>query len=77
MGTYIFFYMPSVVFLALSCVDGCPFPLNSIPQNYKFYLGCTTNLLIVSKAIFDPFIYLFRVKEVRDGVGRLFACSRR
>lgn len=76
-GTYLFFYMPSVIFLALTCNDGCPFPLDSNPENVNFIFSLIVNFLIVSKAVIDPFIYLFRVKEVKEGVERLFLCSRR
>ena len=77
-GTYIFFYMPSVIFLTLTC-DACPFPLGSIPPRTKFFIALTVNLLFVSKGVLDPFIYLFRYKEVKDALERLFnfSCCKR
>lgn len=77
-GTYIFFYMPSVIFLTLTC-DACPFPLGSIPRRTKFWIALTVNLLFVSKGVLDPFIYLFRYKEVKDALERLFnfSCCKR
>lgn len=70
LGTYLFCWMPAVVFLALTCVDGCPFPITGIPTLSRVLISFPCNSLVVLKAIVDPFIYTLRMKEVKDAIKR-------
>ena len=70
LGTYLFCWMPAVVFLALTCDDDCPFPLKSIPTLTIVLISVLCNSLVVLKAIVDPFIYTLRMKEVKDAIKR-------
>lgn len=70
LGTYLFCWMPAVVFLALTCVDGCPFPITQIPTVSRVLISFSCNSLVVLKAIVDPFIYTLRMKDVKDAIKR-------
>lgn len=72
LGTYLICWMPAVLFLAITCIDGCPFPLYEIPKKTAVVISFISNSLVVMKAIVDPFIYSFRMKEVRIAIRRLF-----
>ncbi|XP_054165189.1 5-hydroxytryptamine receptor 1A-alpha-like [Oppia nitens] len=64
LGTYVICWMPGVAYLALTCLDGCPFPLLSLADDTRILIGFTVNALIIFKAIIDPFIYSFRMNEI-------------
>lgn len=71
LGTYLFCWMPAVVFLALTCVDGCPFPLLSLSSMTRVLISFVCNSLVVLKAIVDPFIYTLRMKEVKMAIRKV------
>ncbi|XP_015787187.1 adenosine receptor A2a-like [Tetranychus urticae] len=71
-GTYLICWMPNIIWLALSCTDGCPYPLSRQPPNVRMVLGFITNSLVVIKAIVDPFIYSYRMKEVKYAIKSVF-----
>jgi hypothetical protein len=71
LGTYLFCWMPAVVFLALTCQDGCPFPVLSISPMVKVMISVVCNSLVILKAVVDPFIYTLRMKEVKMAIRRM------
>lgn len=71
LGTYLFCWMPAVVFLALTCQDGCPFPVLSISPMVKVMISVICNALVILKAVVDPFIYTLRMKEVKMAIRRM------
>ncbi|RWS01730.1 hypothetical protein B4U79_18540 [Dinothrombium tinctorium] len=71
-GTYIICWMPAVTWFALTCIDVCPLPLFEQPVATRFIFGFITNALVVVKAICDPFIYCFRMKEINSAMSSLF-----
>lgn len=74
-GTYLICWMPNIIWLALSCTDGCPYPLLSQPTTVRMVLGFITNSLVIIKAIVDPFIYSYRMKEVKYAIKSVFLSS--
>lgn len=74
LGTYLLCWMPAVLFLAVTCVDGCPFNLYAIPPVTKITVNFVINLLVCLKAIVDPFIYSIRIHEVRAAMARFCRC---
>jgi hypothetical protein len=75
LGTYLLCWMPAVIFFALTCVNGCPFPITQLNYNYRIIFSFITNGLVVFKAIVDPFIYTYRMKEMKLALNRY--CFRR
>lgn len=75
-GTYLICWMPGVIFIMLTCQDGCPFPLLSISYKFRVLFGFITNGLITLKSIVDPFIYTVRMKEINSILNR-YACLKR
>jgi len=67
-GTYVFCWLPGIMWYILSCIDGCPFPLIQQTPICRMVLGFTTNGLIILKAVVDPFIYSYRMKEIKVAI---------
>ncbi|RWS27034.1 hypothetical protein B4U80_10220 [Leptotrombidium deliense] len=65
LGTYLLCYMPALTFLALTCVDGCPFPLFRISFKHRILVSFVCNFLVILKAIVDPLIYTLRMKDIK------------
>lgn len=75
LGTYLLCWMPAVIFFALTCVNGCPFPIIQMNLKYRIIFSFITNGLVIFKAIVDPFIYTYRMKEMKLALNRY--CFRR
>jgi len=71
LGTYLFCWMPAVLFMAATCQDGCPWPLLSMSPLTRASISITCNYLVVFKAIVDPFIYTLRMKEMQSAIRRM------
>ena len=71
LGTYLFCWMPAVVFLAVTCEDGCPYPILSVSPLVRILVSVVCNALVVLKAIVDPFIYTLRMKDVKNAIRRM------
>lgn len=71
-GTYLMGWMPAMTYFAVSCVDGCPFPILHQSLFTRAIAAIVTTNLIILKAIIDPFIYLFRMKEVKLATKQIF-----
>lgn len=71
-GTYAICYTPNVTYLALSCIDGCPFPLHLQSPLIRIIVGALSFALIIVKSIVDPFIYSYRMKEVKYAIKSFF-----
>lgn len=74
-GTYLVCYTPNVTYLALSCIDNCPFPWHRQTALTRLIIGPTSFALIIAKSIVDPFIYCYRMREVKNAIKSLF-CPR-
>lgn len=70
LGTYLLCYMPAVCFFALTCVDHCPFPITLMNFRSRVIFSFITNVLVILKAIVDPFIYTYRMKEMKTALNR-------
>ena len=68
LGTYLVCIMPALVFLVLTCVDGCAYPLFSISIKRRVVISVVVNSLVIIKSIMDPFIYVYRIHEVKLAV---------
>lgn len=75
-GTYLICWMPNISWIVFSCVDGCPFPIIEQSMTTRASLGFFTNSLVVIKAIVDPFIYSYRMKEIKLAIKSVF-CSEK
>ena len=75
LGTYLICWMPAVVFFALTCVDICPLPIIQMDMKSRIVSSFITNGLVILKAIVDPFIYTYRMKEMKIAINRY--CFRR
>lgn len=73
LGTYLLCYMPAVIFFAVTCVDHCPFPITQMDWRLRISIAFVTNGLVVLKAIVDPMIYSYRMREMKSALSR-FAC---
>ncbi|KAH7646728.1 hypothetical protein HUG17_2266 [Dermatophagoides farinae] len=72
LGTYILCWMPAVLFFALTCIDQCYYPINTISYRCRVVFSFITNGLVILKAIIDPFIYTYRMKEMKNALNRCF-----
>ncbi|XP_015787189.1 importin-13 homolog A-like [Tetranychus urticae] len=70
--TYLVGWMPAIIWFALSCIDGCPYPLYSQSYSTRAYLGFITTASVVIKPIVDPLIYSYRYREVRLALQEMF-----
>lgn len=70
LGTYLVCWMPALCFLVLTCVDGCPFPLFTLSIRKRVILSFINNSLVIIKSMVDPFIYIYRMKEVKSALRR-------
>lgn len=70
LGTYLLCWMPAVLFFALTCVDYCPLPLTSMNFRSRVIFSFIANSLVLLKAIVDPFIYTYRMKEMKTALNR-------
>lgn len=77
LGTYLICWMPAVLYFALTCVDGCPFPIGNISDKSRLIAGFVTNALVILKAIVDPFIYTLRMADVKVALKRCAGIDRR
>lgn len=77
LGTYLICWMPAVLYYSLTCVDGCPFPINDISAESRLIAGFVTNALVILKAIVDPFIYTLRMADVKVALKRCTGIDRR
>ena len=77
LGTYLVCWMPAVCFLALTCIDGCPFPLGQMSSSSRLIIGFVCNSLVILKAIVDPFIYTFRMADVKVALKKFVGIDRR
>ncbi|XP_054168118.1 D(2) dopamine receptor-like [Oppia nitens] len=75
LGTYLLCWIPAVMYFALTCVNGCPFPILQVNMKLRIIFSFITNSLVILKAIVDPFIYTYRMKEMKLAVNRY--CFRR
>ena len=75
-GTYLICWMPNILWIVFSCVDGCPFPIIEQSMTTRASVGFLTNSLVVIKAIVDPFIYSYRMKEIKLAIKSVF-CSEK
>lgn len=73
LGTYLLCYMPAVIFFAITCVDHCPFPITQMDWRLRISIAFVTNGLVVLKAIVDPMIYSYRMREMKSALSK-FAC---
>lgn len=76
LGTYLLCWIPSSFFIAFTCVDFCPFPITQWEPVMRVCVSFVSNALICVKALVDPFIYCFRMKEVRLAFRKFFQCGR-
>ncbi|KAI7685346.1 hypothetical protein SSS_06755, partial [Sarcoptes scabiei] len=76
LGTYILCWMPAVLYFALTCIDHCYFPITTIDYRLRVIFSFIVNGLVILKAIVDPFIYSFRMKEMKSSLKRclIFFC---
>ncbi|XP_074596952.1 uncharacterized protein LOC141852015 [Brevipalpus obovatus] len=74
-GTYLCCLIPNLAWLSLTCMDGCPLPALKQSSTLKFTVGYVTQFLIIMKGIVDPFIYSYRLKEVRYAMKSVFTGS--
>uniref|UniRef100_T1KQ09 G-protein coupled receptors family 1 profile domain-containing protein n=1 Tax=Tetranychus urticae TaxID=32264 RepID=T1KQ09_TETUR len=77
LGTYLLCWVPAVTFLVLTCQDGCPFSIFAIPRKIVIIISSICNLLVIMKAIVDPFIYIFRIREVKLAIRKIFNPNQR
>lgn len=77
LGTYLICWMPAVLYYSLTCVDGCPFPINDMSAESRLIAGFVTNALVILKAIVDPFIYTLRMADVKVALKRCAGIDRR
>lgn len=77
LGTYLVCWMPAVCFLALTCIDGCPFPLGQMSSSSRLIIGFVCNSLVILKAIVDPFIYTLRMADVKVALKKFVGIDRR
>lgn len=70
LGTYVLCWIPAVLFFALTCIDYCPYPINYVNFRDRIIIGFTVNGLVILKAIIDPFIYTYRMKEMKTALNR-------
>lgn len=64
------------VFLVLTCVDDCVYPLFSISIRKRVVISMITNSLVIIKSITDPFIYIYRIQEVKLAVRQCIFFTR-
>ena len=60
----------------LTCVDDCVYPLFSISITKRVVISIITNSLVIIKSITDPFIYIYRIQEVKLAVRQCIFFSR-
>ena len=60
----------------LTCVDDCVYPLFSISITKRVVISMITNSLVIIKSITDPFIYIYRIQEVKLAVRQFLFLSR-
>lgn len=70
LGTYLLCYMPAVFFFAITCIDHCPFPITQMDWRLRISIAFVTNGLVVLKAIVDPMIYTYRMREMKSALNR-------
>ena len=70
LGTYLICWMPALFFQVLTCVDGCPYPLFTLSIRKRVILSFINNSLVIIKSMVDPFIYIYRMKEVKLALRR-------
>ncbi|KAH9414451.1 hypothetical protein DERP_015260, partial [Dermatophagoides pteronyssinus] len=70
LGTYILCWMPAVLYLALTCIDHCYYPIIMLSYRWRVIFSFITNGLVILKAIIDPFIYTYRMKEMKNALNR-------
>lgn len=58
--TYLIAWMPRIVWMILSCVDGCPFPLFEQTLKLRSFIGMITENLIIFKSIIDPLLFAWK-----------------
>ena len=58
--TFTLAWSPRLVWLSLSCVDGCPFPLFKQSLMTRSVIGLITEYLIILKSTIDPLIVVMR-----------------
>lgn len=58
--TYLIAWMPRIVWMILSCVDGCPFPLFEQTLKLRSLIGMITENLIIIKSIIDPLLFAWK-----------------
>ena len=75
LGTYLICWMPAVLYFAFTCVDHCPFPITQINLKWRIIFSFIANGLVILKALVDPFIYTYRMKEMKSALNRLVLLS--
>ena len=70
LGTYLLCWIPAVIFYALTCIDYCPFPITTLNYRLRIIISFMTNGLVILKAFVDPFIYTYRMKEMKLALNR-------
>lgn len=58
--TFTLAWSPRLIWLTLSCVDGCPLPLYQQSLFHRSVIGMITEHLIILKATLDPLIFVIR-----------------
>ena len=58
--TYLIAWMPRIVWMILSCVDGCPFPLFEQTLKLRSLIGMVTENLIILKSVLDPLLFAWQ-----------------
>ncbi|XP_053211849.1 phosphatidylinositol 3-kinase 2-like [Panonychus citri] len=76
LGTYLLCWLPAVTFLILTCSDGCPYSIFNLPRKLLIIISSICNFLVICKAIVDPFIYIFRTREVKFAIRKIFKSSK-
>lgn len=61
--TFTIAWTPRLLWLTLSCVDGCPFPLFRQSLFQRSVIGLVTEHLIILKATIDPMIFALRKRN--------------
>lgn len=58
--TYLIAWMPRILWMILSCVDGCPYPLFEQTLKLRSLIGMVTENLIIIKSIVDPLLFAWK-----------------
>lgn len=76
LGTFCIGWLPALILLVLTCSDGCLYSFDDIPSPVLILIAFFCNFLLTLKVIVNPFIYTWRIREVRLAIKKLYKLPR-